>query len=246
MIDIEANTPTELWAELGLLFFSKEFENIIDIRLGDRRFVSLTSNFLVKKWSQEWTGKALFSIVGYSPKGYKRHKLWATYINPNALSALKSVIQERGDQAFMAAGMNFNMNTVGKGGCLSSLHIIKNKKEWLIVLQGKIAEIPRKFVADMILVAELIKYLDIPKPPLVKFMYSAVYFSIVGLRAYVPVLGQGHLDFHDLPILGKRNYQVGTQKSIKKYQKFLEQRYGKGIWIKGMFDKIDPVKGELE
>uniref|UniRef100_A0A6M3Y261 Uncharacterized protein n=1 Tax=viral metagenome TaxID=1070528 RepID=A0A6M3Y261_9ZZZZ len=235
MISVIANTPTHLWLGLGEKFFSKDYEKMIDIKLGDRRFVSIGNTLIVKDWPKEWTGQALFGLVGYSPKGYKMSVLRETYIPDqpwydflNALDPAEN--PEVNKKGFSIWGMNCNMKREGKGGCLSSIHLLRNRGRNILFVHGKIAEIPRKFVADLLLVRDILQELSL-WPMEVRFMYSTVYYSIVGLRTFIPVLGEKHVQLHGLPITTPRNYQAGIIEAINKYSsQFSKKERRNGLW----------------
>jgi hypothetical protein len=170
-------------------------------------------------------------LVGYSPNGYKMELLRKTYVNEDKWKEFRKVVRST-NKGFSAQGMNFNMSIEKKGGCLSSLHLIRNREKNILVIHGKIAEIPRKFVADLLLVRDLLQELNL-WPIEVRFMYSTIYYSIVGLRAYIPVLGKDHMDFHNLPIDTPRNYQAGIIEAINKVgERFTPKERREGIWTK--------------
>jgi len=244
MLHINADTPTELWLDLGREFFRPEWKSpmgSVDIQLGDRRFVSIGNTFIVRSWPKEWMGKALFALVGYSPKGYKMDLLRRTYIPDQPWYDFMNALEdpENTKKGFSIWGMNCNMKREGKGGCLSSIHLLRNRGKNILFVHGKIAEVPRKFVADLILVRDLLHEMEL-WPMEVRFMYSTVYYSIVGLRAYVHVLGRNNVNFHNLPIDTPRNYQAGIIEAINKYQeRFTRLERRKGIW-----SMIDPITGD--
>lgn len=229
MIRIVVENPTELWIELGRKFFSDEYNKIIDIKLGDRRFVSIENSLVITNWPKDWDGQAMFDLVGYSPKGYKMNLLRKTYVKEDLWEDLKRSVTED-SKGFSSRGMNFNMSLQKKGGCLSSLHLIQSRGRNILFVHGKIAEIPRKFIADLILIRDLLQELSV-WPMEVRFMYSLMYYSIIGLRAYLPVLGTSQMDLHGLPIFQPRNYQAGIIEAINKYQeRFTNKERREGVW----------------
>lgn len=243
MINVFAQNPTDLFIKLGKLFFYAG-PNPIDIYVGDRRFVSVNNVFRVG-WPKEWTGTGLYKLVGYSDRGSKMDTLRKTYVNEDSLDKLKYRLKTQ-HKGFEIIGMQFNMSMEKKGGCLSSLHILRDKKDVLLFIHGKIAEIPRKFVADLLLVRDLINELELGEPSVI-FQYSIIYYSIVSLRAYLPILGKDEMEKHmDFPIDKPRDYQVGTQESLMKVRKELIEKYGREVMNKGMLKHIDYQRGELK
>jgi len=193
---------------------------------------------VVQEWPNCWSGRALMDLVGYSPKGYKMDLLRKTYVDEARWDCFKTVVNNS-DKGFNAQGMNFKMSIERKGGCLSSLHLIRHRNKNILFIHGKIAEIPRKFVADLLLINELLQELSL-WPMEVRFMYSTVYFSIVGLRAYLPVLGEDNVQLHGLPIDTPRNYQVGIIEAINNVGKrFTPKERREGIW-----NKVNQKTGE--
>lgn len=241
MINIYCNTPTELLLQLGGLFFSKK-DNPVNVYVGDRRFVSSVNTFNILSWPKEWTGKALFELVGYSDSGTKMTTLRKTYVDEDKLKELKERLKT--SKGFEILGMPFKMTMERKGGCLNGLHILRSGKDVTLFVHGKIAEIPRKFMADLLLVRDLIKELGLKEPKVI-FQYSLVYFSIVTLRAYVPIMGYKNINHHrDLPIMKYRNYQVGTQESLLRIRKELCKKYSKDIMDTGVFKYLNYRRGE--
>lgn len=230
--------PTSLWIALGKTFFGKEYNTLPITNLAGRRYIVNPGILTVRYWNSSWTGKALMDLVGYSSKGTKLKKLRETYIDDDKLFELKGVLKEKRKDPFLSIGMNFNMKVEGKGGCLSSFHIIKDEKDWIVTVHAKIAEIPKKFAADMVIFSELLRYLDLEEVEL-RMFYSCMYWSIVGLRAYVSVLGKKNMDYHGLPIEEPRNYQVGTQEGIAKCKKQLVKYYGKKAVLTGIVKFIN-------
>lgn len=243
-MELYAQTPTHLWLELGRKFFSKDHAGIIDQHLGDRRHVSIGNVMTIKEWPKEWKGDALFELVGYSPKGYKMNVLRETYVNEEKWEEFKCLVKELGTKkGFSSIGMTFNMSLQRKGGCLSSMHLVRNRGTNIIFLHGKIAEVPRKFTGDLLLVRDLLSELQL-WPMEVRFMYSIVYFSIIGLRSYVPVLGLKNVNMNGLPIMDPRNYQASIIEVINQKRKELEERYTKQMVNKeGVWKEIDLMKG---
>jgi len=242
MLELSVSNPTELWIALGRVFFGPCFEEHIEYKLGDRRFVSTSNHFIISQWPENWEGKALFELVGYSPNGYKMDTLRRTYVDEERWMMFKDVVAKTKRKGFSAQGMNFKMTIERKGGCLSSLHLVRNRGENLLFVHGKIAEIPRKFVADLLLVQNLISELKLGTVR-VHFMYSVVYYSIVSLRAYLPVLGKNSMYLHGLPIFEPRNYQASIIKAIEQKNKELIRKYGKERTEEGLWKKIDGETG---
>lgn len=224
MIVLTCKTPTDLWLELGRLFFHPQKSGFaIDHCIANRRFISIENLLTVEDWSSQWTGGALFDLVGYSGRGHKMNELRKTYVIENDWQKMKEFVSLNHKTEFFSIGMNFNMKLNKKGGCLSSFHIIKSRDTWDIMIHGKIAEIPRKFMADLVLVSNLIRELTLPTDHIrVEFMFSAMYFSIISLRAYVKVLGLKKKDFRVLPIMDPRNYQRNAWTAIENYAKKLK------------------------
>ena len=234
MIHLTVKTPTDLWLSLGQLFFERYnhryfLPKLIDTEIAKRRFISLSNFLVVEGWSTKWTGEALYDVVGYSRKGSKMRDLRKKYVFEDELKKMKEVIRlylkKSKGKGYFATGMNFNMQVTKKGGCLSSFHVIKLDKSWEIVIHGKVAEIPRKFTADMVMISNIIRELELPTETVkVTYMFSTLYFSIISLRAYVAMLGLKKKDFHGLPITDPRNYQVGGWTAIEKYAKTLKRK----------------------
>lgn len=224
MIRLNCKNPTELWLELGVLFFNaKRAEWVIDQSIANRRFISIGNWLTVDYWPIGWTGEALFHVVGYSRSGSKLTTLRKTYLNLDKWTEMINFVSMNHKTEFFSIGMNFDMKLNKRGGCLSSFHIIKSRTAWDIMIHGKIAEIPRKFMADLVMVGALIRELNLPvKHVRVNFMFSAMYFSIISLRAYVKVLGIKKKEFRGLPIMDPRNYQMNAWTAIESYAKKLK------------------------
>ena len=94
MIDLWTTNPTELWIELGKLFYSREREKYIDEDRGGRRFVSIKNTLTVASWPKEWTGQALFYLVGYSARGTKMNTLRKTYVDEVRFQAFREKEKE--------------------------------------------------------------------------------------------------------------------------------------------------------
>jgi len=246
MLEVRVLNPNALWFELGRIFFSNKYYSMPMQNWAGRRFIVHPAILNVQRWNSEWTGGALMDLVGYSSKGTKMKHLWETYVNKRKLVELKKTLHEKEEQPFISIGMNFNMNTSGKGGCLSSFHVLKDKDRWVVTIHAKIAEIPKKFAADMVLFSQLLWYLNLEiKEVEVRIFYSSMYWSIVGLRAYIPALGRKNMDYHGLPIEEPRNYQVGTQEAIAECRKRLIKVYGKKRVKRGIGKYING-RGEWE
>ena len=252
MIFLETRTPTSAWIELGKIFFDypghPTFEESIDYKLGDRRFVSLNNTIVIREWPKEFTGDGLFKAVGYSSKGYKMDKLRKTYVDEDKFQHLiyncRNITYS---DKFTSMGMNFNMSEFGKGGCLSSFHTIKTKHGWEIFVHGKIMEVPRKIVGDLRLIHSLLLELPIREWPVkVTLQLSAMYYSIVGLRSYIPILGKQNMEMHGLPIDEPRNYQASIIKQIYNLGEELVEEYGQEIIRKGCLKEIDLITGEFK
>jgi len=234
MIFLKAKNPTTLWLNLGDAFF--RYRGIIDCEIAKRRFISKMNILEIEEWSLNWTGKAILDLVGYSKRGSKLKTLRNTYIDEQRFTLLKKIVQniiKDKSKGYFVTGMNFTMQVVkkGKGGCLSSFHVIRGMDgEWEINIHAKTAEIPRKFAADMVMVANMIRELNLPvKKVKVVFMLTSMYFSIISLRVYVKLLGLKKKDFRGLPIMEPRNYQKNAWQAIEEFAKTL----GKGpVWKK--------------
>ena len=246
MIRIKAQNPTALWIKLGETFFSPTWRDQIDLKLGDRRFVSIDNRLVITEWPAEWTGKDLFASVGYSSKGTKMKKLRETYVDEEQLTSLRCTLRSwKYSDCFRSIGMNFKMKQRGKGGCLSSFHLVRTKANWEVFVHAKICEVPRKFLGDMLLIKGIVDSLNgigderfegepvISYPFKVTFHLSTLYYSIVGLRAYIPFLGKENMDFHDLPIDKPRNYQASIIEAINQQKEIVEENeldYQTGEW----------------
>lgn len=239
MLNIWASDPTQLWIELGKIFYSKARDGSIDQNLGNRRFLSIQNTFTVASWPKEWTGGALFHLVGYSPTGSKMNTLRGTYLDEEKFKKFREKIKEVKKKGYSHVGMQFNMALEKKGGCLSSAHLMQSKEGTILFIHGKVAEIPRKFMADLKLVNDMVHEIDI-WPIKVIFMYSTVFFSIVTLRAYIPVFSEEVLKYtKGIPILEKRNYHAGTIARLGQIKKELGKKYPEGC-----LQKIQGQTGE--
>lgn len=228
MLNLWAPTPTSLWVELGKIFFSKDREKSIDYVLGDRRFVSIVNTFTIAQWPKDWTGGALFHLVGYSPEGSKMTILRKTYLDEERFAKFKEKVKDTKKKGYSAIGMQFNMSFEKKGGCLSSMHLVRNRGENTLFIHGKVAEVPRKFMADLKLVKDILHELDI-WPMKVVFMYSSVFFSIVTLRAYIPVFSDSVLKYtKGIAIIEKRNYHAGIIERLTSIRKELLRKDPEG------------------
>lgn len=246
MIHIESETFVNTWGVLGLGFFDDALGYWIEFKNADRMFYSFDNTFIIHHWDpEEFEGKALYEITGYSSRK-KLENLRRVYLNEDRWKKFLATIQERRHIKFSCVGMNFEMEPIKKGGCLSSIHWCKVGKEETVYLTSKIVEVPRRLVADALFFNELLK--DIGKVKVV-WKSTALYFSILSLRAYIPVFGENQLkgnNLRELPILGHRNYQRSTQENIEKYQRVMEKKYGKFIWKRGLWEKISKVTGNWE
>jgi hypothetical protein len=239
MIILSAEHPEGLWFKMGELFFSKDGLNYLDYRVADRRFFSFNNTLVVKDWPKGWDNPYLFHIVGYSASGSKMKTLAQTYLNQETWGEFKAAIEEWGvadrRNGIKTFGVNFNLRPKGKGGCLCSFHLIQSGKEISITVHMKVAEFPRKFVGDLRFISYLITSLDLPHEKYkVTFQLSTLYYSIIGLRSYIPVLGTVNMDMHDLPIDEPRHYQEGVIEAIYKSRKALVKEWGKNILLAGI------------
>lgn len=244
MIHLESESPEDLWAGLGRKFFSTANRGI-DYSIANRRFFSFNNILMVQDWPKGWDNPYLFDIIGYSDVGTKMGILSRSYLIPEAWIKFKQALEtydvKNRRVGIKAFGMPFHMNPEGKGGCLSSFHLLQKDKEIHITIHMKVAELPRKFVADLRFISYLIANLDLPqKTYKVTFMLSNLYYSIIGLRAYIPILGLNKMELHGLPIDEPRNYQVGVQEGIYEARKKLIKEWGKAILQTGIH--IDFIK----
>lgn len=232
MINMTVDSPEQLWVALGAAFFQKKRpEFIIDYAIASRRFFSFNNTLVVKEWPKGWDNPELFDIVGYSDVGTKMKSLTNTYLNRDKWDEFRGSLEDYNintrTSGIKTFGVNFNLKPQGKGGCLSSFHLIQHDKEIDIIVHLKVAELPRKFLADLRFISYLITNLDLPQESYkVTFMLSSLYFSIIGLRAYIPILGKKTMDMQGLPIDEHRNYQVGVQEGIYAARERFFKRYG--------------------
>ena len=189
MLNIAVCNPTELWYKLGEEFLL-EFNRTVTFNLGGRRFVSL-ENQLYTEWPKEWKGDALFELVGYSDRGPKMRIIRESYLDEEKWHEFKWKAGEVRKKGYSLIGMQFKMKMDTKGGCLTSFHLLQEKKRNIVFIHGKVAEVPRKFMADLILVRNMLRELDL-WPMEVYFLYSTMYFSIVTLRNYATVFPKGY------------------------------------------------------
>lgn len=236
MLDLYTENPTDLWVSLGKKFFGRH-EETVDLDLGGRRFVSIGNILVVSSWPKEWTGGALFELVGYSENGHKMDVLRETYVDPARWKAFKEKAVQVRKKGYSVIGMQFNMSLERKGGCLSSCHLMQTRKRNTLFIHGKVAEIPRKFMADLLLVRDLLKELNI-WPIRVEFLYSTVYFSIITLRSYATVLDPKLIKKVDIDLFRDRNFQPGTVKRLKQINK----QYPNGSAI----ETLNMLRGEWE
>lgn len=239
MINLVVESPEDLWVELGKSFFAKGGMNTIDFKVSDRRFFSFHNTLQVTSWPKGWDNPYLFKIVGYSDVGSKMKTLAQTYLNTEAWRGLNQALQEWGVKerktGIKTFGMNFNLKPKGKGGCLCSFHLVQHGRKISIVVHLKVAELPRKFMGDLRFISYLIAALDLPQEEYhVAFQLSTVYYSIIGLRSYIPILGLNHMNLHDLPIDDPRHYQEGVIEAIYKARKDLVKEWGKSILQAGI------------
>jgi hypothetical protein len=242
MINMTVESPEQLWVALGVAFFKPKGPSITDYEIAKRRFFSFNNVLTVNNWPKHWNNPLLFDIVGYSSTGTKMNILRNTYLNRDNWGDLHGALEEFKDMdSIKTFGMNFNLKPQGKGGCLASFHVMKYDGQVDIVVHMKVAEIPRKFVGDLIFIGQLIEELDLPQESYrVTFMLSSLYFSIIGLRAYVPIIGRNSMDYRGLPIEEPRNYQVSVQQMIGKATRKLMDRFDVDIMDKGL--GMEPYK----
>lgn len=240
MITMTVQSPEQLWVALGAIFFNKKRPTtVIDYSIASRRFFSFNNVLTVTEWPKYWENPLLYDIVGYSERGSKMNTLRQTYLNEEAWKGFKAALDEYGVKerrvGIKTFGVNFNLKPMGKGGCLSSFHLIQHDQEIDIVVHLKVAELPRKFAADLVFIGQLISELDLIQGEYkVTFMLSTLYFSIIGLRAYVPILGRKFMNYQGLPIEDPRNYQVGVQEGIGKARDRLMTKFGIQILENGL------------
>lgn len=223
MLNLEVENPTELFLELGRRFCSENKEDgpLIDFRVGGRSF-SLTNTLTIKNWDSKWTGMGLFHMVGYARNGYKMKKVRGSYIDEIKFYQFKNELQILDKKmSYFSIGMPLKMKMRGKGGCLSSIHIVKRLKTWKVYVHAKVMEVPRKFMGDLILIRDLLKELKIlDRPTSVVLMLSTMYFSIVSLRAYKELLNLKRERYRGL-ILERdtRKFQRGSVTRINEFRK---------------------------
>ena len=244
-------SPEQLWVALGVSFFKKQGQKIIEYNAGKntRRFFSFNNVWTVTDWPKNWSNPLLYQVVGYSPNLAKMTTIRNTYFDPERWEILKQYLDDYGVHTKKSQikhfGMPFKTKTVGKGGCLVSFHVIQADDVIRINVQMKIAEVPRKFVADLHFVGELIRDLNLPhKSYVVTFMLSSMYFTTIALRSYIPIIGTDYMDFKGIDIEQRINYQQSVQDSIYKAREILVKRFGSKILTKGIGS--EPYKALIE
>ena len=106
--------------------------------------------------------------------------------------------------------------------------IQSNKTGNTVVIQGKVAEFPRKFLADLQLVNDLVYELDL-WPVRVIFMYSTVFYSIVTLRAYLSVLSMDVVKHtKGIAVVEERNYHASIIARLVDIRKQVLKKYPEG------------------
>lgn len=237
MITMTVESPEQLWCALGGIFLSaKRPHGLIDYGT-NQRFFSLHNVLRVTNWPKYWDNHLMHDIVGYmnDSGGTKMTTIRGTYLNEVSWHDFKLALDEVKSSKIYHIGVNFNMVPRGKGGCLSSFHICKHDDEIDIVVHMKIAEVPKKFMADLSFISKLITELDLIQGEYrVTFMLSALYWSMVGLRAYIPIFGKDNLETHGLDLEAPIGIQQPTQaKMYRARNRFLKQ-FGEQIMDKGL------------
>ena len=249
MINLTVDNPTSLWISLGdeLLRGNLEFDDCSS----KTRLISVQNILKVNSWNSDWEGTHLARIVGYEEAGgTKMTSLINAYVDLARLGELKEVLEKNAKAKYATLGMNFKMKVKGKGGCLSSFHIIQHGGSYQVFIYGKVAELPKKFTADMRLITWLLKELDLNEVP-VTIILSTMFFSMVTVRSYETFFGKIDKDKARLPIevhYDFGEYQKPTIRRIRNFKEKLIATYGNDIvergrirrhlnWRKGMFDE---------
>jgi len=114
-----------------------------------------------------------------------------TYLDVEAFGILKRTFRaavSRKKSRF-AYGANFNLSVQRKGGCLSSLHILKSsKKEPEIHIYLKTFELPKKFFADLVFFNELIHELGIGECTVI-IRSTTMFFWTINMPLLLPFFG---------------------------------------------------------
>ncbi len=235
MLEICKTYPGELWLSLGWRFLKTDHDNFMDI---PSKYISIDNQFTILNWEvKEWKGKDLLKIVGYTDKGSKMSTLRNKYVNEVEFNHMKKIIKRNMSKSYFAIGMNLNMETTEVGGCLSSFHIIKNKKEFEVFVYGKVVAFPKKFTADMVLFGNLIRELNLPVKTLrVNFKISSFYFEPIFMRAFIPIYNLDKETIEKFSLNQTPNFRTSWKK-VEEYAKTITRRPAwenlntqKGMW----------------
>ncbi len=220
MLDICKTYPGELWLELGWQFLKKDEKDFMDIL---SKNLSVENNFTVLNWVIDaWLGKDLLKIVGYTPNGSKMSVLRGKYVDEAEFHTMKELVKDNLNKSYFAIGMNLKMETAVVGGCLSSIHIIKVKDDFQVFVYGKVVAFPKKFTADMVLVGELLRELNLPVPSvMVHFKLSSFYYEPIFMRAFVPVFKVDKEEVVRLKLDQTPNFRT-SWKRVKEYADKME------------------------
>jgi len=242
MIDITVENPTHLWIKLGDMALNNDQSEIIDCDLGTR-IISLNNRMVIKSWEKSWTGMALFHTVGYERTvSNKMTRLVNTYIDQEQWRELKEKFEEIKNTRYFAIGMNFKMKPSGKGGCLSSFHIFKANKQITVVVTSKVAEVPKKFLADLRLISYMLNQLKLEKVKVV-FNCTVIFFSMVTMRSYKTIFGENVGTSLDLE-KDFGGYQLPTIRRLTNYRNYLMGIYGEKQVKNGMLPLLNYKTGE--
>ena len=196
MINLSVQRPTDLWLSLGKTALDKKSrKSIIDLDMRTR-LISCQNRLEIREWDpQKWTGEGLFHTVGYERTvSNKMTRLINTYIDQPSWSELKKEFLVSKRKAYSSLGMNFKMKPRGKGGCLSSFHLITVNRKLTVIVTSKIAEVPKKFLADLKLVNWMLNQLGLGKVPVV-FNISIIFFSMITMRTKLGMSERTNITF---------------------------------------------------
>jgi hypothetical protein len=168
MIVSDDASPWQLWEHLALGLLHHE-QGWIDDGSANQ-WISYHNLFTVQVWPRTFTACGLFEVSGYRPQGSKFATLINHYVDPARLRQLKQEYQRRKKSRDFAIGMNFTRGVSGRGACLGGFDIIQHRARPWVTVYSKIVEFPKRFTADMRLLAWLIRELDIPEPRVTWFV----------------------------------------------------------------------------
>lgn len=222
--------PEHFWVCLGKMGFSAyswDHEN-------KNRYFLFARTMVIEQFPKGWDNITISELTGYRRAGTKMKILVGQYLNLEAWEEFKAAVEEiKGTSGIKSVGMNFNLKPRGKGGCLSSFHLIKEGNNYTFYVHFKIAEFPKKIFADLRMISYLITALDLPpKEYKVVFMFSALSWLVLTFNTFIPIFGHKNYPYKEFPVLEAGGFRLGTRNKIKdallEFKKKFPKEYQEG------------------